>query len=112
MNVVFNSNPTPFRNIHSRFDGNDRTNRKHLLRHTRQPGGLVHLQADPVPQAMPKLLTKATRVQHRPRERVTFSSAHTRMNAQPSDLVCVAHRIVGLALTTVGMRNYHRSGHI
>src|SRR5690348_9137287 len=77
MHVVLDAYPAPTRTINPRLDGDHRSRRQSCCRGTRQPRCLVHLQPDPMTEAVPEQWAKTATLNVVTSERVGIPTRHS-----------------------------------
>src|SRR5438132_11733320 len=98
MNVVLYSNPAPPRPVDAGLDRYNRAVSERRFHRFREPGCLVHLEAEPVSEAVSERFPIAAFLNVAPSERVGILTGHTRSDAAGGLGVRPPDYLVNLAL--------------
>src|SRR3982074_3111565 len=98
MNVVLYSDSSPTRTVNSRLYRHNRTFAERCLDGLRQTGGFVHLETEPVTEAVPKRVAVATVLNVGASETIGILSLHARAHGFGSHGVRVPDDFVNGAL--------------
>src|ERR1700682_6848626 len=112
MNVVLDSNPSPTRTVNSRLYRHNRSFAEQRLDGLRQTRGFVHLESQPVTEAVPKRVAIATVLNVATSETVGILSPHACTYGFRGCSVVVPHDIVDGALLVRCLADHDCAGDV
>src|SRR5687768_6019251 len=110
--VILDAHSAPSRPVDARLDGNDGVVWKRCFGRPRQPRRLMHLDADPVTEAMAERIAETAVFNVAPRDRVGIPSAHAGVNRAGGALVRLPNDRVDLTLLISRLSDDEGTRHI